>query len=80
MGQGIEERVYTIVRDILDSSIEINGDTKFSELGINSLNYIKIVVSLEDEFEIEFADQDLDYSKYTCVADIVAYIKTILKG
>ncbi len=75
MGQVNKTKVCTIMKDILNSNLDITENTQFSEIGINSITYIKIVVSLEEEFQIEFADEDIDYSQYNCVADVIKYIE-----
>ncbi len=78
MIQVIETKVYNIIKEILNSSVDIIGTTKFSEIGISSVTYIKIVIALEDEFQIEFAVEDSDSIKYNYVTDVVKYIDSKL--
>ncbi len=58
---------------ILDLSFvtEIKNDMLLKEdLGIDSLKLVELLVILEEEFEIEFDEGDLDPSKLVSVQDI----------
>ena len=57
---------YTIV------DIDITLETETSELGIDSLAFVSLVVDLEDYFEKELKDEQLDFTSYQKVADILA--------
>ena len=46
-------------------------------IGINSIDFVKIVVDLEEYFEFEFDDEDLDYKKFEYITDICNYIRNI---
>ena len=43
------------------------------DLGADSLDLVDIVMSIEDEFEIDVADEDIDGIK--TVGDVVRYIE-----
>lgn len=46
----------------------------FRDLGINSLNFIKVVVAIEDEFDVVFEDNQMNYELFGSVKDIVSLI------
>jgi acyl carrier protein len=50
---------------------EIEFSSNIQEIGLNSIDFIKILIFIEDEFEIEFDDNDLIMEKYEVMADIV---------
>jgi len=50
------------------------------DLGINSLAFIKVVVGLENEFDIEFEDNALDSKSFTTIGSIAEYIKRMVGG
>ena len=52
-------------------------ETKLEFIGINSIDFVKIVVDLEEYFEFEFDDEDLDYKKFEYITDICNYIRNI---
>lgn len=53
---------------------EINLDSNFVEnLGVDSLEALEIAMDLEDEFDIEIYDKDLE-NMHT-VSDMVEYVK-----
>ena len=55
----------------------INADTKISEdLGADSLDVVDLLMSLEDEFEIEVPDDEIENIK--TVGELVKYIESNL--
>lgn len=57
-------------------SIMNNLDISLKEVGINSLNFIKIVVELEKEFEFEFDDEKLAYKSFNTINDLIDYVES----
>ena len=70
----IEDRVKKIVSDQLGASIEtIENDSSFvDDLGADSLDTVELVMALEEEFDLEIADEDAE--KISTVNESVAYI------
>lgn len=56
----------------------LSPDTNISQIGINSITFIKLIVALEKEFAIEFEEFYLDYSKFPDIGSISLYIESIL--
>ena len=58
----IEERVKKIVSDQLGKSLdEIQSDSSFvDDLGADSLDTVELVMALEEEFDLEIADEDAE--------------------
>jgi len=50
------------------------GSSFVNDLGADSLDIVELIMALEEEYEIEFPDEDVE--KITTVSDIVEYIKT----
>jgi acyl carrier protein len=72
----IEDRVKKIVSDQLGNSLdEIQGDSSFvDDLGADSLDTVELVMALEEEFDLEIADEDAE--KILTVNDAVEYINS----
>lgn len=71
----ILEKVKMILSEQFDvEEDEINLDTKIqSDLGADSLDVVDLVMSIEDEFEIEVPDEDIEGIK--TVGQLVEYIE-----
>ena len=55
------QRIKSIVSDQLGVSIDIlNTTTTKEDLGLDSLDFVGLAVLLEDEFNIEIDDDELD--------------------
>jgi len=72
----IEDRVKKIVSDQLGTSLdEIHNDSSFvDDLGADSLDTVELVMALEEEFDLEIADEDAE--KISTVNDAVEYINS----
>ena len=58
--------------DVEESSLETS--TRLDEdLGADSLDVVDLLMSLEDEFDVEIQDEDIE--KIRTVGDLVAYIE-----
>jgi acyl carrier protein len=72
----IEERVKKIVSDQLGKSLdEIQNDSSFvDDLGADSLDTVELVMALEEEFDLEIADEDAE--KISTVNEAVEYVNS----
>ena len=66
----LSNRVTALIKDmaIMDS---INENDNIHELGIDSLKIVELIINLEDEFQIQFDDSELDPSQLITVLDII---------
>jgi NADH dehydrogenase (ubiquinone) 1 alpha/beta subcomplex 1, acyl-carrier protein len=56
-------------------SDKVTPETKFAtDLGLDSLDIVEVVMAIEDEFAIEIPDQEAD--KILSISDAVAYISS----
>ncbi|MBQ5315095.1 MAG: acyl carrier protein [Oscillospiraceae bacterium] len=71
----IFEKLKEIIIDQLDvdeSEVTLSADIQ-SDLGADSLDVVDLIMSLEDEFEMEIPDEAVENIK--TVGDIVSYIE-----
>ncbi|MFP3975172.1 MAG: acyl carrier protein [Chloroflexota bacterium] len=72
--QSIEEKVKEIVtRIVRKSESDFDQATSFKELDADSLDIVQILVAVEDTFEIEMDDEELQ--EITTLEGFVDYIK-----
>jgi acyl carrier protein len=68
------EKVKALIVDQLDIDTEkITTDTTFEDIDADSLDVVELVMALEEEFDLEIADEDVEQIK--TVGDIVNYIE-----
>lgn len=62
--------------------VNFSGDQiSLQEAGINSLGFIRLVVEIENAFQIQFEDDMLDIELFHSMQDLVAYIeKELIKA
>lgn len=68
------EKIKAIICDQLElNEGQITLESELTELGADSLDLYDLVMTFEDEFEIEVPDEDLE--KLKTVGDIVKFIE-----
>jgi acyl carrier protein len=72
----IEERVRKIVCEQLGKSVEeVSNDASFvDDLGADSLDTVELVMALEEEFDLEIADEEAE--KISTLQEAVNYINS----
>ena len=75
----LQETLCNIIRDVLENK-EID-DKKIKEqqlinLGLNSISFIKMVVKIESEFDIQYDDEMLLIDKLNTLGDLSKYIQS----
>ena len=71
------EKIRAILADQLDANEEeITMETdSAADLGADSLDIVELIMSIEDEFEVEIPDENIENIK--TVGDVVNYIQSI---
>jgi acyl carrier protein len=70
-----ESKVKQIIVDQLEVGIEkLNLDTTFEDIDADSLDIVELVMALEEEFDLEISDQEIENIK--TVGDVVRYIES----
>jgi acyl carrier protein len=78
----IKDEVLEIIRDLcVEHGIEeiAEVDYELEKYGFNSISFITLMVKLEEKFNIEIDEDDLDYKKYKTVEDICQLIDSYSK-
>lgn len=68
----METRVLTVFKNFIGKDAQVTPSASFKELGLDSLDAVELMVSVEEEFGIEIPDNDSDEIK--SVADAIDYI------
>lgn len=71
------EKVIEILNENLEN-IELNEallDSDLTELGLDSLMFVQIIVALEDEFDLEIPDSKLMIGEMNTVSKIIEVLK-----
>jgi acyl carrier protein len=54
---------------------DIMVEDNLSELGMTSISFVTLVVSIEEEFGIEFGDENLNYSQFNTILSIAEHVE-----
>ena len=74
-----EAKVIGIISEQLSLREEdISTDARFvDDLGADSLDIVELIMEMEEEFDIEIPDEDVE--KMVCVKDVCDYIAAVVK-
>lgn len=78
----IKEKIINIITSVCEKEsvreyLEKNDD--LTQLYINSIVFIKIVVELENAFEIEFEDAELDFKRFKSLTTLSDYVEKLVQ-
>ena len=68
-----------IICSILDRNIAIENGEDIRVYGMDSLLKVQLVIGIENEYNIEFADEDLDQKSFTTIDEICQLINKYKK-
>ena len=57
-------------KDFLDGKLR-----NFEEMKINSIAFVKIIIAVEDKYNIKFESRKMDTDEFICVQDFYDYIR-----
>ncbi len=70
-----EAKVKGIIADQLEVAVEkLTRETTFEDIDADSLDIVELVMALEEEFDLEISDQEIENIK--TVGDVVKYIES----
>ena len=77
----ILEKVQEIISLILDEKKLLHfEDNLIEDVGLNSINYIAVIVNIEEIFEISFPDEALADGVFETVNDLIRMIEKLQKN
>ncbi|WP_455714515.1 phosphopantetheine-binding protein [Anaerosporobacter sp.] len=62
------------------SLADISLMSSFEEMGIDSIEFVKILLDLEEEFDIEFEEEYMLSTTYNNVEGLVQYIESVIEN
>jgi acyl carrier protein len=71
----VQDKVKGIIADQLEVDVaSLTMETTFEEIDADSLDIVELVMALEEEFELEISDQEVENVK--TVGDVVKFIES----
>ena len=73
-----KEKVIEILRKYIPEDVVINDSTNIGELNIDSFNFIRFIVEVEAELNIEVADDKLNMSEFHDLSELFEFIDSLV--
>lgn len=74
----ISEYIIKILVNESHSNIQIQETSRLEELYLDSITFVKVIIMIEEQYNICFDFDKLLLSKYTYVSDIIDYILALI--
>lgn len=71
------EKVIEKINENLGETADITMETKFADVGIDSLSFMEILMQLEDDLDVEI---DLDGKKFETVGEFVEFVEGLVEN
>jgi acyl carrier protein len=68
----VQERVISALVEFGEEPENVNPDSRFEDLDIDSLDLVELAQVIEDDYKIEVTDADMD--KIATVQDVVDFV------
>ena len=70
-GQKVEQDVITLINDIAPTEVKEKSNLLQNDLGVDSLGLIMLLTMIEDTFEIELDESDMNPFALQTVRDVI---------
>lgn len=74
----IEAQLKEILKrelELTDQIDELQLGDSLNSIGLSSVSFIKLIVAIENQFDFEFEDEDLNYKVFQTLQDVVNYVE-----
>lgn len=71
----ITKEIIKLITEIGELSDNIDLDTTFDEIELDSIGFVTIIVEIETNYEIEFDDENMLITNYQSIGEFVEYVK-----
>ena len=71
----MRKQIINILKVNTECTTKISESSLLSDLGISSLDFVKIIVEIETEFGFEFEDGKLSLLEFPTVQSLIDYAK-----
>ncbi|MGN1145711.1 MAG: phosphopantetheine-binding protein [Acetatifactor sp.] len=74
----LEKKVLELVQSMAMEGITVAQEDFLVDIGFNSLTKVDLILAVEEEFNIEFCDEDLQPRKLKSVKDLISIVGVYL--
>ncbi|MGX5556870.1 phosphopantetheine-binding protein [Bacillus cereus] len=77
----IEAKLKEILKrelELTDQIDQLQLKDSLNSIGLSSVSFIKLIVAIENQFDFEFEDEDLNYKVFQTLQDIVNYVENAI--
>lgn len=71
----IIEIISNNIKELVDSDCELTESTIMKQVGLNSIDFVKLLVFIEDAFDIIFEDDDLVISDSITLGELAEKVE-----
>ena len=73
----MDKKILRLIKKSCALKEKVIPESQFSELSIDSLSFIELIVRIEENFNIQFEDEDLNIEIYVDVKDLMDKVSSL---
>ncbi|HAU86724.1 MAG TPA: phosphopantetheine-binding protein [Lachnospiraceae bacterium] len=75
----MEEKIVRVIKENISRPVSLDKESSLAANGIDSIEFITIVIALEEEFDIKFGDMQLVYSNYKTLGQLLSTVQQVIE-
>jgi acyl carrier protein len=69
-----ETKIKEIIKNVNHVEQEFDASTQLKDLKMDSLDIVQVIIAMEQEFDIEISDEDVQ--KFHTFGDVISYVES----
>ncbi len=75
----INKIIISLIKQKADRGEEITKDSKLTDIGMDSISYMEVIVEIEEKYGFKFEDDKLSFKEITTVGELAEYVGSMIE-
>ncbi len=76
----MREQIFDVIKGSINGTEKITEDATFLKIGVDSVDFISMIIALEEEFGIRFEDMQLVCDDYKTIGQLVCVVEQLIEN
>lgn len=76
----INKVIISLLNKKTERGKEITKDSKLTDIGIDSISYMEVIVEIEEIYGFRFEDEKLSFKEISTVGELAEYVRSMIEG
>lgn len=76
----VNKTIINLINEKIERGEKITKDSKLTDIGIDSISYMEVIVEIEEKYGFKFEDDKLSFKEISTVGELAEYVKGMIEG